>query len=410
MAWRIADSIIRGEIDNRVRGRVTGHLVLAGHTEPVVLDLAGNCLGDLAGRRLVFTNPSPKPATLPGFANLQHGRVGDMTASRKVRVPEMPPEELAAGEDNQAPLPSHWANALHLEWFDEHNGRIVIETADFALSIAEEASWEMSAEEETAQQDSNADALFSYFAQLEPVRPGEEETDSPIEAEATPHPSNHELRPCTEEEAEIAQARSDLLADRIGARLAREGEDADEAAIMEEEIERLSRELGEPEPTPEEIERRDAWIEEINRAAEEMLDDPNFEIPEPEEHPLYQSTREIYEWLDDLAEEHHWIPADAPEEHPIRELVWSVQRAAAKFAGALNGEWPPSIFACGSTIVRLKRGRVYLDDALRATESCQEEKLIPPALLGPILVDIIDLAHDADEIIAELRERLAEGE
>jgi hypothetical protein len=64
---------------------------------------------------------------------------------------------------------------------------------------------------------------------------------------------------------------------------------------------------------------------------------------------------------------------------------------------------------CAAIIVRLKRARVYLDDALRALESCQQEKLIAPVHLGPILVEIIDLAHDADEIIAELRERLAGG-
>jgi len=52
---------------------------------------------------------------------------------------------------------------------------------------------------------------------------------------------------------------------------------------------------------------------------------------------------------------------------------------------------------------------VYLDDALRALESCQEEKLITSQHLGPVLVDLVDIAHDADEIIAELRERLARG-
>ena len=84
--------------------------------------------------------------------------------------------------------------------------------------------------------------------------------------------------------------------------------------------------------------------------------------------------------------------------------------AAAKLAGALNGRhWPPGIDECAGIIVRLKKARVYLDDALRALESCQEEKLITSQHLGPVLVDLVDIAHDADEIIAELRERLARG-
>ena len=82
-------------------------------------------------------------------------------------------------------------------------------------------------------------------------------------------------------------------------------------------------------------------------------------------------------------------------------------KAAAKLAGALNGvSWPPPLDSCASIIVRLKRARVYLDDALRAMESCQEDKLIPLQRLGVFLVEVIDLAHDADEIIEELRERL----
>lgn len=408
MAWRIADSIIRGVIDNRVRGRVTGHLVLAGRRNPIEFDLVGDCLSDLAGRRLVFTNPAPKPDPHLDLAQIQRGRVGDMTAAYKIRMLDIPPMEFAARHAAGLPYPWHWSTRLFLEWYGEHDGHIVVETADFSLALSDDPTWEMSDADDAAQRAANAELLRSHVERGQNASVDEyDELFSGLEAG---EPSPEKLRPCTEEEAEIAQARSDLLTDRISARIAREGADADEAAIIGEEIERLRRELGEPEPTPEEIERRDAWIEEINREAEEMLDDPDFEIPEPEEHPLYQSTREIHKWLDELAEEYHWIPDDAPEEHPIRELVWSVQRAAAKFAGALNGEWPPSIFSCGSKIVFLKRGRVYLDDALRATESCQEEKLIPPALLGPILVEIIDLAHDADEIIAELRERLAEGE
>ena len=42
-------------------------------------------------------------------------------------------------------------------------------------------------------------------------------------------------------------------------------------------------------------------------------------------------------------------------------------------------------------------------------ESCQEQKLVEMSWLAVVLVEVIDLAHDADEIIAELRERLERG-
>ncbi len=49
MAWRIDENVNRGEIDNRVKGIVSGKLWLAGYDKPVTLDLVGNACPDLAG-------------------------------------------------------------------------------------------------------------------------------------------------------------------------------------------------------------------------------------------------------------------------------------------------------------------------------------------------------------------------
>ena len=57
MAWRIDDSVRRGEIDNRERGVVRGKIWLHGLKEPVVLELKGNACPDLAGCLLTFKNP-----------------------------------------------------------------------------------------------------------------------------------------------------------------------------------------------------------------------------------------------------------------------------------------------------------------------------------------------------------------
>jgi len=42
MAWRIDEQVIRGEIDNRTKGRVTGRIWLIGREEPLEIDLIGN--------------------------------------------------------------------------------------------------------------------------------------------------------------------------------------------------------------------------------------------------------------------------------------------------------------------------------------------------------------------------------
>ena len=97
MAWRIDEQVVRGEIDNRTRGRVTGRIWLLGRDEPVELDLQGNPWRDLAGHVLRFNNPEPVPADLHGLVSRQEGVTGDITASRKVKVPDVPMEEFLAG-------------------------------------------------------------------------------------------------------------------------------------------------------------------------------------------------------------------------------------------------------------------------------------------------------------------------
>lgn len=219
------------------------------------------------------------------------------------------------------------------------------------------------------------------------------------------------MKPQSEEEAEAEQARSDRLANRIEARLRREGtEDYDK--ILEEEIERLHREEGRPEPTPEQQARSAEWIEEMNRAAEEALANPDPEVERELafEHPLVTRVTESALLWRRMAETEHWRTEEANQEHPVSELLDAALIAGPKLAGALNGRyWPPGVEFCAHTIVRLKRARGYLEDALRATESCQEEKLIKPDHLGPMVVELVDFIRETDELIAELRAKLERG-
>src|SRR5216110_1490275 len=98
MAFRIHDSVVRGEIDNRVKGSIRGKIWVEGRAEPVVLELKGNAWPDLAGCLLTFTNPQkrfPHPH-LDSLDPIQRGSIGDLTTSRKVRVFDIPLEEALA--------------------------------------------------------------------------------------------------------------------------------------------------------------------------------------------------------------------------------------------------------------------------------------------------------------------------
>jgi hypothetical protein len=203
---------------------------------------------------------------------------------------------------------------------------------------------------------------------------------------------------------------SDRLADRIEARMEREGPDADYEKILEEELERRRRERGEAPPTPEQEAERAEWIEEFNRAAEEAAGNPEAGAGEDRKHPLAERAFEFSLRLHREVKQRGWQPDNASPEHPVVELVAGVMKAGAKMAGALDGEdYPPPVEICGQSIARLKRAARYLADAQLAAETCAEQRLVDAAWLDGVAREIAALADENDTIINELRDRLKRG-
>ena len=93
-AWCTDGQVIRGEIDNREGGHVGGRLWLSSRVQPIELYLAGDCWRDLAGQLLKFTNPEPKHMDRDGLTTAKQGMVGDITATRKVKVPDILLDEI----------------------------------------------------------------------------------------------------------------------------------------------------------------------------------------------------------------------------------------------------------------------------------------------------------------------------
>ena len=135
---------------------------MVGRAEPVELDLAGNAWRDLAGRRLEFVNPEPNPADLTGLGARQTGTVGDITASRKVKVPDIPMSQIGEYYAAKKKWTWHWGNSLYLEWFSTGNGRVVIESATFQLTISPDIAWDMTPAEEETQRGANAEAMGGF--------------------------------------------------------------------------------------------------------------------------------------------------------------------------------------------------------------------------------------------------------
>jgi hypothetical protein len=167
MAFRIHESVVRGEIDNRVKGIVRGRIWLEGRAEPLVLALKGNAWPDLAGCLLRFANPQKRIPLAPDdpLHSTQRGSIGDLTASRKVRVFDVPLEEALEMFDRKEKPPEHMANCLYLEWFSEANGRVVIESPDYELAISE-PEWRMTPDEEADRARQAAEGMAGFMGRL----------------------------------------------------------------------------------------------------------------------------------------------------------------------------------------------------------------------------------------------------
>ncbi len=403
MAWRIEEQVVRGEIDNRTPGRVVGKIWFVGRDEAVELELEGNPWRDLAGHVLRFANPEAKPGDGSGLSPYQKGRAGDMTASRKVKVPECTMDELMEFYAAKQPFPWHWGNSLYLEWFSVTNGRIVIEAAHYQLELDTEPAWTMSDDDETARQLATAGAMADFMGRISMAAMEEEDDEAPQSFE--------------EAQADEEDARMQLLLDRVTARLERgELDILDFDQVYEEERTRLMRERGEkdPELTPEEAERRRLWIEEMNEISELALVDLEAEKWkgenqfEEERHPLVEKCCDLAIELYHDVQNAGWVPMDSQDEHPLREIVNSVTSASAKLAGALGmasiyDEWPPERAIAGNVIVRLKKTRGYLHDALRGLDSAEEEALATPEWRHETRFQVIDILARTQELLREVR-------
>lgn len=166
MAWRFDQAVIRGELDNTERGRVTVRLEVMGRAKPILLDLQGDAWQDIAGSRLRFINPIPRRQPLiPPGSGVQTGQVGDITASRKVKVFAVPEEEWkqAYRERRIHEVPTEMRSCFYLEWFMQGVGRCVVESTDFQIEVLEHR-WQMDEDEESAQRMANMHAMREHLA------------------------------------------------------------------------------------------------------------------------------------------------------------------------------------------------------------------------------------------------------
>jgi hypothetical protein len=397
MAFQIYDSIVRGEIDNRAKGIVRGRLWLEGRAEPVTLELKGNAHPDLAGCLLTFANPLERVVhpQLDSLTPLQRGVVGDITAARKVRVFDIPVEKAYAMLKRKEQPPEHLANSLYIEWFSETNGRVVIESTDYKVTISP-PQWQLTPEENAQRAHDVARAMDDFMAgftnAIERHKRGRKDPEEPWDE----HDYERFMKEC--------DARTDKymeLLDKYG--------DSDEAEA------RIAQEMGwDRELTEEEAEAERERIEELNRACEEALHEPP---PEPEPH------REGIDWIrtEDGDVRHplqhrcfesamrFWHEAERLglqklDDEDLDNFLFEFQTTSVKLGGALNS----LARGCGFrdapfTVACLKRALDHLHKAQSGLEAVAPKNLLPREMLAEARKELLEIREGILKLMDEIR-------
>jgi hypothetical protein len=150
MDVHLSNSVIGGYLTNEVPNTVTGMLHLAGHLQPLKLQLVGNFLRDVGGCRIEFVNPIPdaESAVTDTLITHQAGFVGEMSASRRVNrmTRRNAPPVSPALEHSSGGL----KNLLFLEWFNDQHQRVIIQSWHWTLRVSVRR-WEVPRELELLQ-------------------------------------------------------------------------------------------------------------------------------------------------------------------------------------------------------------------------------------------------------------------
>lgn len=399
MAFRIHDSVVRGEIDNRVKGTVRGRIWVEGRAEPVRLELKGNAWPDLAGCLLTFSNPqkrNPDPH-LDSLHPSQRGSIGDLTASRRIRVFDVPLEEALAMIRRKETPPEHMANSLYLEWFSEANGRVVIESADYELTISA-PEWRMTPEEDKERAGQAAAGMDGFMNKLTEAVEQHQRGQKDPEEQWDEHDYERFLKE--------SDARTDKYAELL-----------DKYGDSEEAEAKIAKEMGWlRELTEEEAEEERRRIEEMNAACEEALNEPE---PEPDPH------REGIDWIrtedGDLRHplQHRcfesgirfWHQADElglekTADSDLEQFIFEFQTTGAKLAGALNSiargaGFPEAAF----TVACLKRALDHLHKSQAGLEAVAPKKILPETMIVEARKELFDIREGILRLMDKLRGR-----
>ncbi len=410
MSWRIEDCVIRGELDARVKGGVAGKIWLRGHGEPLKLSLAGNALADIAGCLLTFSNPHPKPgrqSNLSALASDQTGTVGDMTASLRVEVFNVPLKKIIELARAEKEIPMRQANAIHLEWFSARNGRIVIESTEFQVHLSTPPVWRMTDEEDEEQYEANAEEFRKFLESADGdwIGPDQDQSEPPPEAVYDEFKWEKMLK------------ESDQKSDRLGEIMHKyDGHPDSERLIaremnwhwVEDELDAEERGLYDDEDDAAEGEDTFSDGSDFDELKPNPLTEGKDWVRDEDgdiQHPLCARTYKLGMRIWRHADEFNLMTDE--KDRSVADMVMNTQICSAKLAGALNElgyDFEPEP---GLVVASLKRALSHLHAALNASDIVKAGGKIDAAQVEQWRSEFFAIREEIIRLMNEHRRKLS---
>ena len=294
-------------------------------------------------------------------------------------------------------VPEHMANCLYIEWFSAQNGRVVIESTDYELTISA-PEWRLTPAEEEQRAKDAANGMNWFMQKLTEAIAQQQRGQKDPEEKWDEHDYEKFLK------------ESDARTDKYGELL-------DKFGHSDEAQEKIEKEMGwARELTEEEAEEERQRIEEMNRICEEALNEPE---PEPDPH------REGIDWIRDKhGHIHHplqhrcsesmlkyWKKADnlgakKSEDKDLGEFIGEWMTTGAKLAGALGGIAQDRGIADAAFIVAcLKRALNHLHRSQAGLEKVAKKKLFPAKTVGAARKELFEIREGILKLMDEFRGR-----
>jgi hypothetical protein len=288
----------------------------------------------------------------------------------------------------------HMANSLYLEWFSVRNGRVVIESSDYALEISA-PEWRLTPEDE-ARRSQEASANFAEHL---------EQFNQLLRAADLQGPEDKEW---DEFDYEKFMKESDARTDKYMELLDKYGDD--DAA---EEL--IAKEMGWTRPADEDTaDDASGWdIDEINRITAEAEENPPVPDPamegvdwirtsdghvrHPLQHRCFQAAMRLWDELDALD-----LPQDADKS--LAQFAGEFRMTSTKLAGALNSLMFGRDTTDGAfTVAYLKRALDHLHRAQAGLEQTAAKKLLREALLAESRRELFEIREEILRLMEEFR-------